>query len=259
VVAGSYALYRHKVGLDDPREFGIRVSPELGPAMAQLITSLRAGLAAHPIDSQFFQDWLAGQQIPEEAANRYFRGLTVDELVDRVLTHPHYDFFELLCLFEPDDRVFRDAAIEIMTHYPLYPVDYTVRNLFLFFGVPGYAHPRYGLEDAGLVRLAGARLVTKLFLTFATFVLISTSVAGTFGAMFSSRDTRISCWFSAVVALYNGVIVAAFVDPAWRYHFSVVPEQIICAAFGAPILWRLASCYWPPLFSAARSVFAQKW
>jgi hypothetical protein len=279
-VAGSYALHRHQVGLDDPkdsytgrqifynpyvnsREFGIRIWPGLGPATAQLVSSLRAGLTAHPIDSQFFQDWLAGQQIPEEAANRYFRGRTVEELVERVLTHPHYDLFELLCLFEPDDRVFRDAAIEIMTHYPLYPVDYTVRNLFLFFGTPGYAHPRYGLEDAGLVRLAGTRLVTKLFFTFATFVLISTSVlavAGTFGAMFSSRDTRITCWFSAVVALYNGVIVGAFVDPAWRYHFSVLPEQIICAAFGGQMVWRLASRYRPKSWvSAARSVFAPKW
>jgi hypothetical protein len=273
-VAGSYALHRHQVRLDDPkdsytgrqifynpyvnsREFGVPISPELGPAMAQLVTSLRSGLAAHPIDSLFFQDWLAGQQIPEDAANRYFRGRTVDELVERVLTHPHYDFFELLCLFEPDDRVFRDAAIEMMTRYPLYPVTYTARNLFLFFGIPGYAHPRYGLEDAGLVRLAGARLVTRLFFAFATFVLISTSVLAVAGAMFSSRDTRISCWFSAVVALYNGLIVAAFVDPAWRYHFSVLPEEIICAIFGGQMAWQLARRY-PPLLSAARSGFAQK-
>src|SRR5204863_108248 len=70
----------------------------------------------------------------------------------RVLTHPHYDFFELLCLFEPDDRVFRDATLEIVAHYPFYPLAYTARNLVLFFGTTGFGHSRYGLEDQGLVR-----------------------------------------------------------------------------------------------------------
>jgi hypothetical protein len=288
-VIGGYALHRHKVGLDDPkdsytgrqifynpyvnsREFGIRIGSELGPATARLIASLRAGLTAHPVDSQFFQDWLTGQHFPKEAADRYFRGRTVDELVDRVLTHPHYDFFELLCLFEPDDRVFRDAAIEIVVHHPFYAVAYTARNLVLFFGTDGFGHSRYGMEDQGLVRTgtyfpllswfgtvvdaghlpapsAGAKWLILLYriwhagfllLIGATFIL---AIAGVAGTWFAERDARLTSWFSGLVALYNGVVVCAIVEPVSRYHFPVMPEQIICAAFGALVLGQFASSW----------------
>jgi hypothetical protein len=294
---GGYALYRHTVGLDDPkdsytgrqifynpyinsREYGIRIGPELGPATTRLIASVRAGLTAHPIDSQFFQDWLAGQHFPKEAADRYFQGRTVDELVDRVLTHPQYDFFELLCLFEPDDRVFRDAAIEIVAHHPFYAVAYTARNLVLFFGTDGFGHSRFGLEDQGLVRtgiyfspligtvvddgrilnpgadelrrdpLAGAKWLIRLYqiwqaklrqLIGATFIL---AIVGVAGVWFAGRDARLTCWFSGLVALYNGAVVSAIVEPVSRYHFPVMPEQIICAAFGVLVLGRFVASWW---------------
>jgi hypothetical protein len=296
IVMSGYAAHRHNVGLDDPRdsytgrqifyapyvnsrEFGVHIGPELGPATERLINSLRAGLTAHPIDSQFFQDWLTGQHFPQDAADRYFRGRTVNELVDRVLTHPHYDFFELLCLFEPDDRVFRDAAVEIAVHHPFYVVAYTARNLILFFGTDGFGHSRYGLEDQGLVRTGtyfaplfgnvvdAERLAQpgldelrrdplgdakwpmllyriwhagSLLLTGVLFIMAAVGVAG---AWFAERDAKLTCWFSGLVALYNGAVVCAFTEPFSRYHFAVMPEQIICAAFGALMLWQFVSSY----------------
>jgi hypothetical protein len=200
-------------------------------------------------------------------------------LAERVLTHPHYDFFELLCLFEPDDRVFRDAAIEIAVHHPFYVVAYTARNLLLFFGTDGFGHSRYGLEDQGLVRtgtyfpplfgnvvdpgrlprpgleelqrdpLAGAKWPMLLYrIWHAGFLLLTgatffSAIVGMTSLWFADRDARTIYWFSGLVALYNGVVVCAFTEPFSRYHFAVMPEQIICAAFGWLILWQLATSY----------------
>src|SRR5262245_10870170 len=170
LVLGTYADYRNRIGLDgsqdsyfgrqlfynpyvNSRAFGIRLGPDTGPAMSRLIDALREGLREKPPGSKEFDDWLVSQSIPREAAAVYFDGRSADEIVNRVLTHPHYDFFELLCFYEPDDSVFRAAAIEIMAQHPFAVLGYTLRNMVLFVASDGYAHGRYGLdEDAGIRR-----------------------------------------------------------------------------------------------------------
>src|SRR5262249_52489688 len=123
LVVSAYAEYRSSIGLDKPqdsytgrqlffnpyvnsRAFGIRIGPETGPAMTRLVVALREGLREKPPGSKEFNDWLISQSMPREAAAVYFDGRGADEIVDRVLTHPHYDFFELLCFYESDDRIF---------------------------------------------------------------------------------------------------------------------------------------------------------
>lgn len=309
VAVGAYAIDRHRLGFDDPtisytgrqlfygpyinsRSFGVQIGPELGPATARLISSLRSGLAEHPVDSPFFQEWLSGQRIPPATRDRLFQDRTVDDLVELVLTHPRYDLFELLCLFERDDRVFRDAAIEIVGRHPFYFAGYTIRNLILFFGTDGFVHFRYAPEDKGLAweglyfgplfgkvvqadsipppgieelkrdPLGGTpRLLSWAYGLFkiwhAGFLLLmgfsfALGLAGVVGAYFMNRDARIVCWFSGLLALYNALIVCAFADPASRYHYAILPEQFICAAFGVLVLLQFVSSRRPGTVGEAR-------
>jgi hypothetical protein len=294
VIAG-YSAYRHSIGLDKPediytgrqiffnpyantRDFGIRIGPETGPATAALIAALKEGIENNPIGSPFYLNWAKVQGVTPELTEKYYGDSSVDDLVDRMFSHPHYDTFELMCLYVPDDRLFRNAAIEIMTRHPLYVTGYTVRNMLLFFGTEGYVHPRYAGEDLGLVQAApysdtvrgqiadaapgmeelkrdpfGLPWVkdkdptkTQTFSHWREYTLLLFQLSlplaflGIMGAPFGSRGIWITCWFSALIALYNGAIACAFADPSSRYHYSVLIEQFICAGTGAHVALRMA-------------------
>jgi len=295
-VIGGYSVYRHSIGLDKPediytgrqiffnpyanaRDFGVHIGPETGPATAQLISALKEGIEKNPINSPFYLNWARVHEISPELSQKYFGDSSVDDLLVRVFSHPHYDAFELMCLYIPDDRMFRQAAIEIMMRHPLYIMQYTIRNLLVFFGTEGYMHPRYSGEDAGLVQtltysdtvwgqLADVapgvdelkqdpfslslvsdklNLRARLFFLWRKIALLLFELSlplaffGILGAPFTSRGIWIACWFSALIALYNAAIACAFADPSSRYHYSILVEQFICAGIGIHVLLQSAT------------------
>ena len=127
-------------------DYGIPLDPKaIGPNFTQAIEQLRRRLQPSPRDSEFIRKEYMGPPDQIAFAETYIEPLTADELIDRVLTKPNWEYYTLLCVAN-DDRVLLAASLEMARAHPIYIVRYSVRNLLHFIFAPGYKHSRYNLN-----------------------------------------------------------------------------------------------------------------
>jgi hypothetical protein len=128
------------------KEYGIRLSSDLGPNMARITNSMRKLLQPNPRDSKLIHDYLAGdpQQAPAFAES-YIFPFTADELMNRTFDIPNAEYYFLLIASE-DDQTFLGASWEVFKAHPWYVIRYTLRNAAFFTFRPGYAHTRFNLN-----------------------------------------------------------------------------------------------------------------
>jgi hypothetical protein len=133
------------------RYFDIRIDRSLGPANARIIDSLEEGLKDHERGREppRLAEWFKENGAPAAFVEKQFRVFDKAGLIENMFRFPSHDYFEVLCLFEPNDRVFFRASLEIMQRYPLYLIRYTLRNFGLFMWTPGYAHTRFNADYIG--------------------------------------------------------------------------------------------------------------
>lgn len=127
-------------------DYGVRVEPSLGPATAHLFARAREQIKDGSLDSKALDEWYHAHNFPEPTKERWFTGFNgrPEAFIETLIQEPSHDYFEFFSFAEQDDRVFLDASLEIVKHYPIYPLRYTRRNLFLLLWSPGVAHGRYG-------------------------------------------------------------------------------------------------------------------
>ena len=150
-------------------DYGVRITPAIGPATARLFDTVRQTLKKHPLDSQYMTDWYRGHGFTQSAREFWFtRYLGQEErFIAALFEHPSYDTFEYLCLVATSDELLRDVAFEIARAHPLYPIQYGLRNLAIFLWNPGVTHGRFGVEYKSFARenlyfLPGGRSVAEV-------------------------------------------------------------------------------------------------
>lgn len=135
-----FNLYLHSA------ENGIHLSEDLGSSTRELANVMRRLAAPTPRESPFLKSWVDEYlhigMFDREFAEKQFRQFTPDGLVHAMFEHPNWEYYLSWCDGAQDDKLFLRASAEIVRRYPLYPVKYTLNNLWLFFTRPGYAHPR---------------------------------------------------------------------------------------------------------------------
>jgi hypothetical protein len=122
-------------------EFGIRLSPDLGPAMRQITEKLREQLRPDLRESKFIQ--AATGQYPAEFASTYLWPYTPDQLVQQIFATPNYEYYMLLGSADPNDQSYLRASWEIAQAHPLYVLQFSARNMLKYLFDPGYGHTRY--------------------------------------------------------------------------------------------------------------------
>jgi hypothetical protein len=132
-------------------EFGIRLSPALGPNMADITDALYQKLGPDMRSS----NWLTAivGPIPPEFSEKHIYPYTRDEFIQRIYDAPNWEYYSLLATAEPIDQKYLLASWEVIRAYPWYFVAYTLRNAAVFLTNPGYAHTRYNVNPFGRIGL----------------------------------------------------------------------------------------------------------
>ena len=132
-------------------DYGVKLSPDVGPNMASLDRELRKKLKPTVRDAPFLAN--AFTQWPEAFADEYISRYTPDELIERIYDEPNYEYYMILSAAHPDDERYLLASIEITKAHPLYVLEYGLRNLTTFLFWPGYAHTRHNAAGFGPIGL----------------------------------------------------------------------------------------------------------
>lgn len=126
------------------REFGVEISPELGPNTAKLFEKLRSRLGEDPLQSEVFRSYLSDRPDATEFINTQLLGYSTDEFVDRFFKHPNAVYFHMLTYdYDTDDELssaLLGSALEIAAENPLYVIRYTLRHFLNFLFSPGKGH-----------------------------------------------------------------------------------------------------------------------
>jgi hypothetical protein len=132
-------------------EFGIRISPKIGPNLDQVTEVLREKLQPNPRDSVYLRHYLAG--VPAAFLEEHVLPYTSDQLIERIYDAPNWEYYLWLASADGNDQHYLAASWEIARAYPLYVARYGLRNLLHLLFDPGYAHTRQnarGFHKIGL-------------------------------------------------------------------------------------------------------------
>ena len=104
-------------------DYGIRFSPQdIGPNLTLAVEQLRSQLSPNPESASLIQNhYLRDDAAPDRA--RAFAEVNIfpfspDQLIDRIITHPNWEYYVLLCEAN-DDHVMLLAALEIARRFRL--------------------------------------------------------------------------------------------------------------------------------------------
>lgn len=134
------------------REYGITLSPELGPNLKRITSDVTQAVSPNLRDSKVIAQHLSGNPIttPMETAfaEKYFYPYTADEFAKQLYALPNYEYYQLMCDIEGigiNDSLFLNASLEIARAYPLYVIRYSMRNFGKLLWEPGFGHTRYNV------------------------------------------------------------------------------------------------------------------
>ena len=136
---GMQVLFGAYISMGD---FGIRLSPDLGPNSKRLLERLRQELQPTVRDSALIKRGLFDD--PPEFMEKHVYAYTPEELFEKITTQPNQEYYWLLWSIDPDnDQFYLRIAWEIYRSHPWYVVQFSMRNLWHAFFDPGYLTPRY--------------------------------------------------------------------------------------------------------------------
>jgi hypothetical protein len=129
-------------------EFGVVLSPDMGPSVGRILSGLHRCALPSPSQSEQLALWrMSGSaEFNRENIFRY----TADELVEKVATKSNREYFYLIlasgCVadsFSVLDGILLKASIEIALAHPLYVMELFLRNVFYMLYDPGWLHGRF--------------------------------------------------------------------------------------------------------------------
>ena len=168
-------------------EFGVVLSPELGPNVTWILNGLHECLLPSPGESKELANMPGSPQFKKENVDRY----ETDELIVKIATQSNRYYFMIIrrCFLADQvsaiDRKMLGAAFEITLAHPLYILELFLRNSFQLLYDPGWIHARFAVgprfrgglhipfgDDATLVEggNVGDRLLDKHAVSEAEFI-----------------------------------------------------------------------------------------
>lgn len=136
---GMQILYSTYLYLGD---FGLHLSPDIGPNTNRLFTRMREELGTNVRTSPLIQKDLGGS--PKEFMEKYFYVYTPEQLIEKISTAPNEEYYwNVIMGVDTNDQFFLNVAKEIMRAHPWYVVQYSMRNFRHALFSPGYATTRY--------------------------------------------------------------------------------------------------------------------
>jgi len=125
-------------------EFGVSLSPRLGPSVSLILNRLHQCSLPSPAQSKLLANWPGPAQFSNENIYRY----TADELVNKVATQSNREYYYLImqCVAaHPSelDRILLNASLEIARVHPLYILELFLRNSLELLYDPGWLHGRF--------------------------------------------------------------------------------------------------------------------
>jgi hypothetical protein len=123
-------------------EFGVRLSPDMGPNTKFMLDKLREGLQPGTRGSPLIDRALPDD--PPEFMEKHVYAYTPEKLFELISTEPNEEYYWIMYnAYDPDDEFHFKVAMEIWRSHPWYIVEYSVRNLWHSLFDPGYSTPRY--------------------------------------------------------------------------------------------------------------------
>lgn len=121
---------------------GIKLSPEMGPAMKRISDEIRKAFGPNPALNPRN---LYYKNLNPEFYNSALNINDTEEFIKQLYAHPYPEYFELIHTMASvwkDSPLFLQASWEVIRQNPFYPVKYTTRNLLYYFFKPGKTHLR---------------------------------------------------------------------------------------------------------------------
>lgn len=139
-IVGSQSLYSPYL---NSHEYGIRLSPAIGPAMGEIIDRVDRAVPEDPRRlSSVLGDRYEGPG-KAEFAQQYFYSLTAEQLRSQIFTLPNFEYYEFIVGAANDERLDLAATLEIYRRYPAYVAAFTLRNVWLELAAPGERHAQF--------------------------------------------------------------------------------------------------------------------
>lgn len=136
---GMQILYSTYLFLGD---FGVRLSPDIGPNTKHLLERIREELGPDVRNSPLIQKGLGDS--PSEFMEKNFYAYTPEQLMEKISTEPNEEYYwNVIMGVDTNDQFFLNVAKEIALAHPWYVVQYSSRNLWHALFDPGYATTRY--------------------------------------------------------------------------------------------------------------------
>src|SRR5829696_5088111 len=126
-------------------EFGVSLTPDLGPALRSITETLRSSLQPDVREAPYMQARMA--KYAPDFANNHILPYTPDQLIDEIFERPNYEYYDLLASADPNDQSYLRASWEIVQAYPLYVLQYSLRNMLKYLFDPGYSHTRNNVRS----------------------------------------------------------------------------------------------------------------
>ncbi len=126
-------------------EFGVALSPELGPNVTWILNGLHECLLPSPSQSKNLANMPGSPQFKEENVDRY----GASELTNKIATQSNRYYYIIVrrCFLADKvsviDRKMLGAALEISRAHPLYILKLFLRNSFQLLYNPGWLHGRF--------------------------------------------------------------------------------------------------------------------
>lgn len=135
---GEQAIYDPYVNAG---EYAIGLSPDIGPAMRQVIERTDRAVPQDPqqLRSAMAEMYKGHESFPE----KYYYSLTAPQLRSQLFAHPNVEYFYFLLGAVDDDRLDLAASLEIARRYPGYIAGYSLRNIGMLLAAPGWKHSRF--------------------------------------------------------------------------------------------------------------------
>jgi hypothetical protein len=133
------------------KEYGITLSQDLGPGIRAITDKVHDAMLPEPRSSETLKRFMNWESNPSDFTekvtmpflNKYFFPYSAIEFRSQLYREPNWEYSLLMTVVEPNDQLYRKASWEVVRAYPLYPLKYAARNLWLFLYEPGYFHTRF--------------------------------------------------------------------------------------------------------------------
>ena len=130
------------------RDFGLQLSPDIGPNTKLLQERLREKIGPDVRHSPFIQNILPST--PQEFKEKNIYPYTPEQLINKIFTEPNEEYYYILLeIAGNDDQFLLNISKEIAKAHPWYMVQYSMRNFRHALFDPGFATTRYNTLGYG--------------------------------------------------------------------------------------------------------------